>query len=908
MKKNVKSCVEIFSAGDSRCLLDMNHYQRLEKTGLLPDLRHNRSSHMTAAWHFETHQRISIPMGGADLSPYRFLTFSVFAKEGKGGTFSLMFDSSSAGEGTTGYEETFEILHNGWNDYRVELPMMRAIGKPAGWQKIGSLCLDCLFGGQANRTETVLYLDNLYVWEGMAPPLYCKMPELKGAAVFSKSGRYAIVDRKRVSNALDAIDATPFEEKGSLLLPMAPVCAVLAHAAVADNLANTLSFTYRRKKFFFEANKKFVLVNGEKESLDFAPVAKDGVLFFPADYVKDFFRWRQLFADPTGLVILSNRKHILDSVEDASVIRQLLSDTTFVRPTAEKLLADLHRRFPNPLRGRLLASFDDLMQLRKTAKSEEQLKSLTELVKTAYGKGSAAFLQAPSLEDFSAACDRLWNFSLLYRMTGDKKYCERAYAEALALTELEEWESRGLPMLGELSLAISVCYDWCHHVWTEGQKAALERGMLRKGMRVGLDFYNGKRSMWRQGGVSAAKMGAGMLAMAITLADVYPETALRLIDRVMGGLEACFAAFSPDGGSAESVLAWEQAAKALALAVAMLQKACGSDYGFSSFPGWRATAYFPIYTETANGIWNYHACKNTSVDTSVLSFFASLNSDHDLAWLRYTQIQSGAKSVDPLDILFYQPVNISKTPHLALDCVYRRAGLAVMRSDWTSGANVLGLHGGCNRVSGGDLDAGNLLLELGGERFFCETGGEETLPTMLRRRAVGQNTLVVAPTKEPLPDQNPAASAPLLEMRSDAERAYAVVDLSDTNELLLRAKRGVLLTEKRSCAVIQDELTVAQPTEVVWSAWTKAEVVLNRSGRTAKLTQNGKTMLCRLGGVGHPARFALEHFQESGLTRIFVTVAVREKLRMCVVCRLLEEGTPASQKIYDLIPISQWAR
>ena len=197
MKKNLKSCVEIFEESTPRCLLDMNHYQRLESSGLSPDLRHNRSSHMTAAWRFADRQRVSISMGGADLSAYRYLTFSVFAAQGEGGSFSLMFDSDPKGAGENGYELTLEILHNGWNDYRVELPFMRAVGEPAGWERIGSLCFDHVFGGQENRRETVLYIDNLYVWEGIAPPLYCKMPELKGAAVFSKSGRYALVDRKR---------------------------------------------------------------------------------------------------------------------------------------------------------------------------------------------------------------------------------------------------------------------------------------------------------------------------------------------------------------------------------------------------------------------------------------------------------------------------------------------------------------------------------------------------------------------------------------------------------------------------------------------------------------------------------------------------------------------------------------
>ena len=229
-----------------------------------------------------------------------------------------------------------------------------------------------------------------------------------------------------------------------------------------------------------------------------------------------------------------------------------------------------------------------------------------------------------------------------------------------------------------------------------------------------------------------------------------------------------------------------------------------------------------------------------------------------------------------------------------------------MRSDWGREANVLGLHGGSNDVMGGDLDAGSVLLEMGGERFFCETGGETALPILLRKRAEGQNTLVVAPAEASVPDQDPAAIAKLLEMRSDADRAYAVVDMSATNDLILRGKRGVLLTDQRSVAVIQDELTVAEPTEVIWYAWTRASVTLNKSGRCAILSQNGKTLICRLGGVGSPARFEKEFFEESGFTRLSVRVAVKERLRLAVSCKLLEAGESRSQRIYELVPISRW--
>ena len=915
MKKNLKSCVELPDWEDPHCLLDMNQYETWNREGLIPDLRHNRSAHLSAAWHFAEHTRAYISLGGTDLSAFRYLTFSAFSTQGAGGSFSLRFDQSERGEGKNCYEQTFRITHDGWNHYRVELPFMRSIGEPFGWDQIGSVCWDHTFGGQSNRHETVLYLDNLYVWEEMAPPLYCKMPELKGAVAFARNGKYALVDRKRIPNAIDFAEVGPFEQNGVLWLPMAPVAAGIAHSAIADNLANTLSFTYRRKKYVFSSEADFVTINGEKEALSFRPLAQSGVLFFPADYVRSFFHWRQMYTDSMGLIVLSNRRNVFDSARDESVILQLISDMTFHRPDGNKLLGDLRRRFPNPLRGRLLASYDELMQLRKSVKKDATLRQYTELLKNEYGKKSELFLQQPIAEketlmeqDLVLACDCLWAFSLLYRITGEKPYCERAYAEALEFTKLESWEKPNLQMLGRISLAMAICYDWCHHMWSEGQKAKIERAMLRNGMRVGVDAYNGKKRMWHEGGTTACVIGAGMLSMALALADIYPETALKLSDRILRNLEPCFLSYAPDGGCSEGVAAWEARTRSLALVVAMLQKACGSDYGFSLAPGWRSSSYFSIYMETANGAWNYHNSKNDAVDNSILPFFALLTKDPVPVWLRHQQLLSCQKKISVFDILFYAPMQQAQAPHLALDSVYRKAGLAIMRSDWSNSANVIGLHGGANRVHNADLDAGSVLLELGGERFFCETGGVEELPAMLRRRAIGQNTLVIDPTEEPAPDQNPDAVAPLLEMRSDAERAYAIIDMSQTNDLLLRAKRGVLLSENRSVAVVQDELTVAHPTTALWSVWTRAEVQLNKSGRTAKLSQNGKTLLCKLGGVGHPARFEIETYGESGMTRLFVRLDIKERLRMFVACKLLGEGEKVTQSFYENTLMSNWSK
>lgn len=906
MKKNLKGCVEQLPVEEPQILWDVNRYDDIEAVGMKPDLAHKKNAHMTAAWQFAKTTRVRIPNPAA-LSQFRYLTFSVLSVGGAGGSFSLFFDCGD--EARDGYECTLNIARDGWNDYRLELPFLRAVGTPSGWGDVRAIVLDSAVGGQANRSETVLYFDHLFGWEGTALPLYAKMPELKGAAVFSRTGTYSIVDRKKIANTPDGETAHPFERDGVLWLPMAPVAAGIARSAVVDNRAFTLNFTYRRKKYSFSATSCNMTVNGEEEPLGFYPAVVAGTLFFPAEFVKQFFHWRQIYLDPIGLIVISNRKNVFDPMRDEERVWQLVADTCFVRPTGEEILEDLHRNFPNPGRGRLFASFDELMQLRRDAKSDPALGGYVASLKEKWGSKSTAFVapipeKIPTDAEAVFHCDALLATAMLYRVTGDKIYSERTAELALATGAWEVWEQLSPARLGSLALALSVAYDWCRHVWSEGRKATVERTLLRGVLRPMLATLDGNGRMWRVGSPAAAVAGSGILAASLALADVYPQTSYKLLDRVLRNLEPCFAALSPDGGMVESAGAWADLSHSLALTVAMLRRACGTDYGLSAAPGFAATAYFPLYAETASGAWNYHNAAEDAIDTSMLFFFSRLSEDPVLARMRRRELLSGKKEVTPFDILFYVPVDDAFVPHLALDTVYRRAGLAVMRSDWGDGANLIGLHGGCNRASGGDLDAGSVILEMGGERFFAETGGDDSLPLLLRRRAAGQNAWFVDPHDESIPDQNPDAVARLTEMRTSDERAYAIVDMSGVSDRLARAKRGVMLTEARRVAVIQDEISMTDPAELTWRLWTRAEVQLTPSGRSATLTQNGKRLACRLGGVGSPARFEVEHFEK--WTALTVRIPAREKVRIAVICRLLTEGESLGERGYEVVPMSRW--
>ena len=712
--------------------------------------------------------------------------------------------------------------------------------------------------------------------------VYGTMPELKGAAVFAKNGSYAIVNRKRIAITPDGQAVTPFEQNGCIWLPMAPVAAGLAHAAVVDTTECTLNFTYRRKKYEFSANAGQMLVNGESVSLGFAPIAASGSLFFPLDFVKSFFHWHQSYVDPMGLVVLSNRKNIFDSVRDEAKIWQLIADTSFVRPTGERIFDDLRRRFGNSNRSKLLATFDDLMAVRKLAKSDKALGGYVAALKEIYGHKSDAFL-SPAVsadadaKELKASADALFAFVMLYRVTGDKQYCERAAAEAEAIAALEDWTKGSSLLFSDVCFAMALAYDWCRHVWSEGRKAKLERAMLRMALRPMLEVYGQAEQPWRAGGVHAAALGSAMLALSIALSDIYPQTTYKLSERVLQSLEPCFYAVAPDGGNEASPAAWARCARALGLTVAMLEKACGTDYGFASAPGFAATAYFPIYAESTNGAWNYHNSKAEPLDTSMQYFYARHTDDAVLAWLRRQALLSGRKDVHPFDILYYVPVDDAMIPHLPLDIVYRKAALAIMRSDWNADAAFVGLLGGA------ESDAGSVLLEMGGERFF-----------------EGANTWKVSGAA----NEKPEATARIVEMRSSDEKAYAVADMSTVDASVVRAKRGVMLTENRSVAVIQDEIAFSEPADFAWSAQTRAEVKISKSGRSAELMKNGKRLGCKLCGVS--ARFELQAEEGSNLKALTVRIDGKEKCRMAVVCRLLEDGDKATEKVYDVVPMAKW--
>lgn len=887
MKKILRNCIEQPTYGERTDLFNPGDPGVAQTAGLLPDVNHAK----TALWRFSERSRVRFPLNAQAFSAFRFFTFSVWSVSGAGGTFVLRLESDETLGGESGYTCLLPVTHNGWNNYRIELPFSGVSGEPLGWDFIRAVVLDCEIGGQSNRKDTVLSIGQMSLWKGNAPGLYTVRPELKGAAVFSKTGSFAIVNRTRVPVAPDGnLSAKPFEENGVLWLPMAPVAAVLGRKASADDRAQTLHFVYHRKAYRFGA-QPFYMENGMRVELRFRPQFQGGTLFFPADFLASFFHWRQTFRDVTGLIILSNRKEIFNRELEGPFIRTLNAELTLSKQSGRQMLEDLRRRWDGSSRDRLLLTQEGWMNLRRACKSDPYAALLSEHLKAAYGKRSEAFSAKPVFAISEApvfdkttvrkATDRILSFGALWRLTGDKAFAVRAAAEVEALAGTD-WKTKEDPATAaSAARAVALWYDWSRTTADEAAKMRMERILLRGFLRPILDSYSEKTILWRSSPETAARVYEGLTAAAFVLSDAFPETTIRALEKITVGVpHYCVSCYAPDGGFAEGAGAWQNCTAALAGIFAMFTSCCGSTYGMDSLPGFVQTALFGTVVETSGGAWDPKNQNTTCLNTSFLPWFAAFGDDLP-ARLRREEILSGKKQPDLWDLIYWSAPGKtagSAKAELPPDAVYRRAGLAVLRSGWEENAAILSLHGGCNAFDG-IADAGAFALDFEGETFFA-----------------GACALLAEN------GQSPAANAVLLQARGAADRAFAVVDTEEIAKTIKRGKRGVCLLAGRTIAVVQDELTVSKPTNLVWTAYTPATVAKLRR-RSVILEKNGKKLLCRIAGA--TAQWKAEPV-EGGLTKLTIALSVSGKARLAVACKAFAEGDDPNETFYTPEPISKW--
>jgi len=487
-------------------------------------------------------------------------------------------------------------------------------------------------------------------------------------------------------------------------------------------------------------------------------------------------------------------------------------------------------------------------------------KILAEWFSGAKSYADAALSQAPVigpkkqglLDQARVVKSRIYALAMAYRMTGEKPYLDRAWAELNAAMGLPSWSDQSFLATAEMTHAFAIAYDWLYRDWTPEQRNAIASAIIQKGIKPALPYYTSKPPRKPEWATSTHNWNpvcnGGIGVGALAIAEVDKALAGDLLRKAIGSLPLAMNQFGPDGAWGEGPTYWQYAIEYNVLFLAAMQTALGTDFGLSSIPGFSFTASFPLaFTGLGGRAFSYGDAGEIHSEMPELFWLAKkFNNPNAAAFQLKTAGKTPAKAASDMVWgswwLQHPPVERPRPPGQA----FRGVNVAFMRSDANSPQSAfVGFKGGDNRFNHGHLDIGTFVYDAAGCRWAVDIGGDAySMPayfgnkrwTYYRCRAEGHNTLVIASNQGP--DQSPSAVVPLAKTSFKPGNSFATANLTPAYPNAASVRRGLRLLG--NSLLIQDEIQNKSPSDVRWFLHTEAAIEPN--GRTAKLTIGDQTL------------------------------------------------------------------
>lgn len=514
---------------------------------------------------------------------------------------------------------------------------------------------------------------------------------------------------------------------------------------------------------------------------------------------------------------------------------------------------------------RLLATAADFDRLRAAKDSDATLRAWYDKLK---GQADRLLTQAPSryeipdglrlLATSRQVLSRVSTLGLLYQLDRNPAYAERAWKELEAAANFPDWNPTHFLDVAEMTHAFALGYDWLYDALTPEQRAVVRGAIVQKGLMQGIRVYRGlkegadSRWFWTTAKINWNLVVNGGLGMgALAVGDEAPQVAEEVLYSGLESMRYALPEYKPDGSWSEGAGYWAFATRYLVAYLAASQTALGTDQGIlGAYPGLAKTGDFGVGLNGPSQTFNYGDTGPGLVyDASLFWLARTFNKP---VWAAYEQRNP---SPTAQDFLWYTPVTASLAG-APLDNFFEDADVATLRSAWDNvNAVFAGFKAGGNADGHNDLDLGSFVFDALGIRWAEDLGQENyNLPgyfdyspggarwTYYRKRAEGQNTLVINPGAGP--DQNPVARAEIVARGSSPQSAFVVADLSAAYDAQATSvRRGLALLDERRMLLLQDEIQTKAPAEVNWFMHTAANIEVLDGGRSALLSRGSAKRL-----------------------------------------------------------------
>ena len=344
---------------------------------------------------------------------------------------------------------------------------------------------------------------------------------------------------------------------------------------------------------------------------------------------------------------------------------------------------------------------------------------------------------------------RVLTLALAARLTDEKKYARRAIDEMTCVAAYPDWNPSRFLDVAEMTLGVSVGYDWLYDEMTDAERATVSRAIHYKGLctddgRLQSGWWVKTKNNWGQ------VCHAGMLAGACAIADEAPEVARQIVARAVEALPGPMKAFAPEGGFPEGPgFYWGYSMIYNALAIDILKSLCGSDYGLGDQPGFRESVdYMELMTGPTGLKFNY---ADAGIDPDQIKLIRRI-ADPAIWWLAkhfgrpdiltnheaelYARLAADRTLLEPEPrrsflrlnplILLWQldPAKDGAKVPLCRE-LKGKVPVVVQRTGWDKNAWFAGLKAGSPSAPHGHMDGGSFVLDAKGVRWAWDLGSED---------------------------------------------------------------------------------------------------------------------------------------------------------------------------------------
>ena len=356
---------------------------------------------------------------------------------------------------------------------------------------------------------------------------------------------------------------------------------------------------------------------------------------------------------------------------------------------------------------------------------------------------------------------RIYVTSLLWRLTENVTYANRALAELLEIITWQDWDIQKHALdAGELCHAAAIAFDWCYSIASVEQRSTIISGIIEKGLVPFQNAYiegGGGNTWWTSDPSNWAVVtngGAGIAALSLlnepgtpdwlplllanatkgVVSSASPSSSDRGPDDTTGG------GYSPEGAWWEGPIYHGYASRYFVPFASSVESSTG-DASLWALPGVNKTANYQMHVlDSSYNYFNWADAETGQETLAMLLTVADRAQDFAAAYTLRARLDAATSnitvsSIDTGDqrcmefaqaLIYFTAIGSeSDRVGLALDIAMPAKKLTIMRSSWTDKNAVFVGAKGCNcSWNHGDLDSGSFVFSSKGQRFLSDLGAD----------------------------------------------------------------------------------------------------------------------------------------------------------------------------------------